>query len=109
MLYQNNNKKNFTGAGDPMDFWDEFNWKLIPQNDPKASEPLWTTPYFVHHMNPNVKLLLMLRDPVERYLSCVMRKLDFCNEKTKAQISCAVTAQLISAFVFAAHIVQFFL
>ena len=50
-----------------MDFWDEFNWKLIPQNDPKATEPLWTTPYFVHHMNPNVRLLLMLRDPVERY------------------------------------------
>lgn len=58
-----------TGSGDPMDFWDEFAWKLIPQNDPKADEPLWTTPYFVHHMNPNVKLLLMLRDPVERLFS----------------------------------------
>ena len=50
-----------------MDFWDEFNWKLIPQNDEKASEPTWTTPFFIHHMNPNVKLILMLRDPVERY------------------------------------------
>ena len=49
-----------------MDIWSEFLWKLIPQNDPKAAEPTWTTPYFVHHMNPNVKLLLLLRDPVER-------------------------------------------
>ena len=36
-----------------------------------------------------------------------MRNSDFANAKTKAQISCAVTAQLISAFVFATRIVQF--
>ena len=30
----------------------------------------------------------------------------FAYAKTKAQISCAVTAQLISAFVFATRIVQ---
>ena len=34
------------------------------------------------------------------YLSFVMRKLAFASAKTKAQISCAVTAQLIRAFVF---------
>ena len=35
-------------------------------------------------------------------MSRIMRKPDFCiYVKTKAQISCAVTAQLISAFVFA--------
>ena len=40
-------------------------------------------------------------------LSLVMRKPAFCIcEKTKPQISCAVTAQLISAFVFATQIVQ---
>ena len=33
----------------------------------------------------------------------------FAYAKTKAQISCAVTAQLISAFVFTTHIVQFLL
>ena len=37
-----------------------------------------------------------------------MRKPDFCiYAKTKAQISCAVTAQLISAFIFATQTVQF--
>ena len=36
-----------------------------------------------------------------------MIKPDFANAKTKAQISCAVIAQLISAFIFATRIVQF--
>ena len=36
-----------------------------------------------------------------------MRKPDLAYAKTKAQISCAVTAQLISAFVFDTRIVQF--
>ena len=35
-----------------------------------------------------------------------MRKPAFAYAKTKVQISCAVTAQLISAFVFATEIVQ---
>ena len=46
--------------------------------------------------------------PIIANLSHIMRKLDFCIcQKKKAQISCAVTAQLISAFVFATQIVQF--
>ena len=40
-------------------------------------------------------------------LSRVMRKPDFAYAKTKAQISFAVTAKLISAFVFATRIVHF--
>ena len=39
--------------------------------------------------------------------SRVMRNQNFAYAKTKAQISCAVTAQLISAFVFATRIVIF--
>ena len=40
-------------------------------------------------------------------MSRIMRKPAFCNyAKTKPQISCAVTTQLISAFVFATQIVQ---
>ena len=37
---------------------------------------------------------------------CNTRKQIFAYEKTKVQISCVVTAQLISAFVFATQIVQ---
>ena len=40
-------------------------------------------------------------------MSLVVRKQALCKcEKTKMQISCAVTAQLISAFVFATWLVQ---
>ena len=42
------------------------------------------------------------------YVSRVMRKPAFAYAKTKTQISSAVTALLISAFVFATQIVQFF-
>ena len=40
------------------------------------------------------------------YMSRVVRKLAFAYAKTKTQISFAVTAKLISAFVFASRIVQ---
>ena len=39
-------------------------------------------------------------------MSRVVRKPAFAYAKTKTQISCAETAQLISAFVFATQIVQ---
>ena len=43
----------------------------------------------------------------EAHMSPVVRKLLFCmNAKTKTQISFAVTAKLISAFVFTTYIVQ---
>ena len=41
-----------------------------------------------------------------QYMTHVIRKSDFAYAKTKTQISCAVTAQLISAFVIASQIVQ---
>ena len=40
-------------------------------------------------------------------LATIMRKPDFAYAKTKTQISFAVTAKLISAFVFATWIEQF--
>lgn len=54
------------GHGDPMDIWDRTREETLPQNTPGSEELLWTTPYAVKHINPNVKLLLMLRDPVDR-------------------------------------------
>ena len=43
---------------------------------------------------------------VSDYMSCVMRKPVFAYVKTKARISCAIIARLISAFVFNTYIVQ---
>ena len=37
---------------------------------------------------------------VSKIIRFIMKKLAFCLWETKAQISCVVTAQLISAFVF---------
>ncbi|XP_052791542.1 carbohydrate sulfotransferase 15-like [Mya arenaria] len=63
------NHNKITGHGDPMDIWDRFLESNTPQNSPGAEELLWTTPYAAKHINPNVKLLLMLRDPVDRLYS----------------------------------------
>ncbi|XP_045182321.2 carbohydrate sulfotransferase 15-like [Mercenaria mercenaria] len=58
-----------TGHGDPMDFWDQSSWKQIPQNDPTTDTPEVTTPTLIKHVNPNVKLILIFRDPIERLFS----------------------------------------
>lgn len=50
-----------------MDFWDHSDWREIPQNDPTADVPTFITPHLVKHVQPNVKLILMLRQPAERY------------------------------------------
>ncbi|XP_065942342.1 carbohydrate sulfotransferase 15 isoform X3 [Magallana gigas] len=58
-----------TGHADPMDFWDHTLWWLIPQNNGNASEPVFTTPHLIHHVQPNIKLILLLREPAERLYS----------------------------------------
>lgn len=58
-----------TGHADPMDFWDHSDWREIPQNDPTADVPKFMTPHLVKHVQPNVKLILMLRQPAERLYS----------------------------------------
>ncbi|XP_060602535.1 carbohydrate sulfotransferase 15-like [Ruditapes philippinarum] len=57
-----------TGDATPMDFWDMSGWKVIPQNS-RLKEPVIITPHLIKHMNPHVKLVLILRDPIERLLS----------------------------------------
>ncbi|XP_069114897.1 carbohydrate sulfotransferase 15-like [Argopecten irradians] len=58
-----------TGHGDPMDIWDFSRWESISQNDPLALEPDITTPYLIRHVNPDVKLIALLREPAERAYS----------------------------------------
>ncbi|XP_069106463.1 carbohydrate sulfotransferase 15-like [Argopecten irradians] len=58
-----------TGHGEPMDFWDQSFWRLIPQNDPEGAEPNITTPYLIKYVNPSIKLILILRNPVDRLYS----------------------------------------
>lgn len=58
-----------TGDGTPMDVWDMSEWDLIPQNDVNLREPTFTTSDLIRHVNPYVKLLLILRNPVDRVFS----------------------------------------
>ncbi|XP_045205502.1 carbohydrate sulfotransferase 15-like [Mercenaria mercenaria] len=57
-----------TADGTPMDFWDMSGWVDIPQNNGLA-EPAVITAHLIKHMNPRVKLIIILRDPVERLFS----------------------------------------
>ncbi|XP_060083042.1 carbohydrate sulfotransferase 15-like [Ylistrum balloti] len=57
-----------TGDGTPMDFWDFSGWPKIPQNR-NQNIPKILTPHLLKHVNPNVKLILVLRDPTERLYS----------------------------------------
>ncbi|XP_062587527.1 carbohydrate sulfotransferase 15-like [Saccostrea cucullata] len=68
------NKRNrysdlITGHADPMDFWDHNHWREIPQNNPNSSEPKFLKPHLVRHVQPNIKLILLLREPAERLYS----------------------------------------
>ncbi|KAL3876259.1 hypothetical protein ACJMK2_034127 [Sinanodonta woodiana] len=57
-----------TGDGTPMDFWDFSGWTDIPQNY-GLLEPAYLTPHLIRHMNPDVKMILIFRDPMERLYS----------------------------------------
>ncbi|KAL4240639.1 hypothetical protein ACF0H5_001430 [Mactra antiquata] len=57
-----------TGDGTPMDMWDMSGWVSIPQNTGKK-EPTFITPHLIKHLNPNVKLIIILRNPVDRLYS----------------------------------------
>ncbi|VDI07541.1 Hypothetical predicted protein [Mytilus galloprovincialis] len=54
-----------TGHGDPMDIWYPYDWTLIPQNNPTSEEPVYVTTNLIYHLNPNIKLILVIRDPAE--------------------------------------------
>ena len=63
---------NFPGDGTPMDMWDFRGWKMIPQNR-GLQEPKYLTPHLIQHINPGVKLIVLLRNPADRFcLLCVL-------------------------------------
>nr|XP_022316415.1 carbohydrate sulfotransferase 15-like isoform X2 [Crassostrea virginica] len=57
-----------TGDGTPMDMWDFRGWKMIPQNR-GLQEPKYLTPHLIQHINPGVKLIVLLRNPADRLYS----------------------------------------
>lgn len=50
-----------------MDFWDFTGWKNIKQNH-RLNHPKILTTHLMHHMNPKAKLIIIVRDPTNRYV-----------------------------------------
>ncbi|XP_060601280.1 carbohydrate sulfotransferase 15-like [Ruditapes philippinarum] len=48
--------------------WDNDYWTILPEFR-NLSEPLYTNADYIHHLNPNAKIIVMLRNPVERLYS----------------------------------------
>lgn len=53
------------GDGTPMDFWDFTGWRHIVQNK-EHEKPVVLTPHLMKHMNPKVKFIVLLRNPIDR-------------------------------------------
>ncbi|XP_069137818.1 carbohydrate sulfotransferase 15-like isoform X2 [Argopecten irradians] len=71
-LIQNANdeqKSNFiTGEGTPVTLWDHIWWWAFPENK-KDEEPGLINAHFIRHLLPDVKILVILRNPVDRLYS----------------------------------------
>jgi hypothetical protein len=48
-----------------MDMWDFRGWTQIPQNWNKT-EPVVLTPHLIKHLRPEMKFIIILRNPIER-------------------------------------------
>lgn len=49
--------------------WYFRKWRNIPQNNQSDSEPTFTTPHCIHHFNPDAKIIILLRNPIDRSYS----------------------------------------
>ena len=55
-----------TGDASPSYLWDFDGWRKNPIND-GLDEPRFTIADDIHQINPDAKLIIMLRDPADRY------------------------------------------
>ena len=54
-----------TGEASASTMWDNQAWSYIP-SDREGTEPPFLAQDFIHTVQPGAKILIMLRDPVER-------------------------------------------
>ncbi|XP_062618843.1 bifunctional heparan sulfate N-deacetylase/N-sulfotransferase 3-like [Saccostrea cucullata] len=57
-----------TGDGSADVAFDSWDWKNFPGNE-GLKEPKYVLPFFIHKLLPGLKIIIMLRDPVERLYS----------------------------------------
>ena len=51
--------------GSPNLFWDSSNWDLIPSNQ-AMKEPNMTVAHTIYTLNPEAKIIILIREPVSR-------------------------------------------
>ena len=55
-----------TGEASASTMWDNQAWSYLPR-DGEETEPPFLAQDFIHTVQPDAKIIIMLRDPVERY------------------------------------------
>ena len=63
------------GEASPSIFWDASHWKELPENR-GLDEPKYVTAHYVKHIVPDVKIIVILRDPTDRYVKahCIKQR-----------------------------------
>ena len=59
--------KLITGEGTVDVSHDNDRWQEIPGNE-DCNEPRMLNAHYLYHLNPNMRLIFMMRDPVNRYI-----------------------------------------
>lgn len=71
-----------TGEASASTMWDNHQWQYMPEND-GLSEPAVLTPHYIRHIQPDVKLIVILRNPTDRLFSDYL----YFNRKLKTKSS----------------------
>ncbi|XP_045164819.2 carbohydrate sulfotransferase 15-like [Mercenaria mercenaria] len=74
-----------TGEGTVDTVFDNKLWHLVPGND-HCKEPVVTNADYVYHINPDVKIIFMVRNPVERLYSDYLYEARFVHYPVSRQL-----------------------
>ncbi|XP_046585351.1 carbohydrate sulfotransferase 15-like [Haliotis rubra] len=69
-----------TGEGSVDIMWDNHLWQDLPRNS-KCTEPCLTNADYIHHLNPGTKIIVALRNPVDRVYSDYLYELKYLKYK----------------------------
>ncbi|KAK3598412.1 hypothetical protein CHS0354_005506 [Potamilus streckersoni] len=72
-------------------------WFQLPEN-PNLREPKYTNADHLHHLVPHIKIIVMIRDPIERLLSGHLYFSEQFNYNTNAQLFHNVTVDAVNKF-----------
>ena len=60
-----NMQNNLAGDGTPTELADNDLWWRVQENK-NPDEPTFLTPHFIYHLTPNARVIVTLRNPVDR-------------------------------------------